>query len=447
MNTTSGTHKTRRRVGPYTTLARLGHTNLSAIYRATLGGGGREVALRVLAPTDDLADIEGFLKELKVIAALRHEYVVPVLDYGVDSDVIYITMPFLSGGTLEERLRLRRSRAALSSSIDEDGLRPEALPAPGEITRMLRRIAMALDAVHRQGIVHHMLKPSNIMFDEHGRAYLADTGLAKLYKVIFSLQQTNAINTNDYSAPEQWQGTGTLPASDQYSLAGVLYQLVTGRKAFPATNVYSLMQKHLNDLPTPPHYVRRDLPGALTNVFVRAMAKEPEDRYPSTTALARDFAQAVRGHEGSPTDFFTFPVRGATAWQHHVFIAHSEEDAHTVSPLRDELRQRGLVAWGKHLARPGSITWTSLLGDAVRDAGVVVLLLTRYAPESNWVQTMLSYARQHERPVIALRADPNAPEDCLHFEVAQIVDGSSGRAASLDALAQAVKMRLAQVET
>lgn len=437
----TSTHKTLRQIGPYTTVARLGHTSISAVYRAHQGTGGREVALRVLAPAENVADIEGFLDALKIIAALRHEYIVPVLDYGAEGDTVYIAMPYMAGGTLAERLKLRRARQSLNNHDDSRQLDPAALPAIGEIARMLRRLAMAMDAMHAQGIIHHLVKPSNIMFDSRGQAYLSDIALSKLYKVIFSLAQTNAINTNDFSAPEQWQGEQTLPASDQYALAGVIYQLLTGKPAFAATNVYSLMKKHMNDLPLPPHYVRSDLPGGLTNVFIHAMAKEPDERYPTVTAFARDFARAIRGREGEPTDFFTFPVHGATSWQHHAFIAHSEEDTAIMEMLRDDFERRGLVAWGKHLSRPGSITWTSLLGEAVKDAGVVVLLWSKNAPDSAWVQAMRSYARQHDKPVIALRLD-STPIDPSGF--AETINATSGTLTAIESLATAIQAALAQ---
>lgn len=442
--TQQGTHRTLRQIGPYTTVARMAHNSISAVYRAHQGSGGREVALRVLAPAENVADIEGFLEALKVIAALRHEYIVPVLDYGAEGDTVYIAMPYMAGGTLQERLKLRRARQSLTNESASERLMPAALPAIGEITRMLRRLAMAMDAMHAQGIIHHLLKPSNIMFDTRGQAYLSDIALSKLFKVIFSLAQTSAINTNDYSAPEQWQGEPTVPASDQYALAGVIYQLLTGKPAFSATNVYSLMKKHMNDLPLPPHYIRRDLPGGLTNVFVRAMAKEPADRYPTVTAFARDLARTVRGYEGESTDFFTFPVRGAASWQHHAFIAHSEEDIATMEMLRDDFKRRGLTAWGKHLSRPGSITWTSLLGEAVKDAGAVVLLWSKHAPDSAWVQAMLSYAHQHDKPVVVLRLDTTECSDTGDF--AETIDATSGTLAAIERLAETVKAQLAKME-
>ena len=294
-----------RVVGPYTLLEKLGHNNVSAVFRARHIYTENVVALRIISQAEDDADVKRFLAEIEHAARIRHRSLVSILDYGAEGENVFIAMPLLRGRSLQQRLDYLYDKHGVDR---RDPLPPEVLPSLGEVADLLERIGDGLDHCHEHDYIHHHLQPRNILFDEEGAAYLADTGLAKLFKVIFSLRATHAVNTHPFSPPEQWNGEKLVPASDQYAMAGIVYLLVTGKSAFHAATIFGMMDRHLNDFPMPPHLIRPGVPGGMTNVLIKAMAKPPEMRYKSMTDFVLDFRQAIFGHEGDASTFFTFPL-------------------------------------------------------------------------------------------------------------------------------------------
>jgi serine/threonine-protein kinase len=275
--------------GPYELKKLLGTSSFGAVYRAARHDNGSEVALRICALNGSL--VARAFEELRLFADFNHPNIVPVLDYGVDEDKLYLAMPLVAGGTLSERLApcLR-------------GEKP--LPSLGETAALLRQLADALDYIHAQGMAHHLIDPRNILFDEHGGVYLSDLGVSKLFKVAFSLRSTGSIASHKYSPPEVWLGEPATGASDQYSLAAIIYRMITGRDVFEGSSIAELMTKHLNETLTPPHYERPDCPAGVVVPLARALAKKPEQRYLTVTAFAEAFSEAIRGAEGDSTGFF-----------------------------------------------------------------------------------------------------------------------------------------------
>jgi len=423
-------------IGPYTIKDTLGHNNASAVYRAIHTATGREVALRVLLPAQSKDYAERFMEEIRRVAGLRHPYLVPFVDYGAADDIVYIAMPRLLGGTLQERLLKRHVQQGLARNepLDINGL-----PSLGEIAAMVERIAAGLDYAHARGIIHQQVQPGNILFDREGRAYLGDTGLTKLFKVIFSLKETNSVTTHAFSSPEQWQGERMTAASDQYSLGAVVYLLVTGRQVFESSSIFKMMELHMNELLTPPHHVRSGLPGDLTPVLLKALAKSPEDRYDSVTTFAQDFAHSIQGLEGRPTDFFTFPLREVAARKHDIYVGYSETEMESAHKLVNDLSDEGVSVWQDQALKPGTIAWKAALGDAVRAAGVVVILLTPSAMRSEWINVSLSLAQKYRKPVIGLTLR-GAEGHRAAFN--RVIDASGGYEAGIKALAGAVRAHL-----
>lgn len=278
--------------GPYQCTYLFGGSSNSSVYRARHTKTGTEVALRIMnidsKSEEKLADC---LEELTSIQKVKNPYLIPIEDFGSENNVLYIAMRLMQGASLESRFQQRTNK---------DGL----VPSLGETTHLLRRIANALDTIHEMGVVHAQIAPRNILFDEAGEAYLADTGMTRLFKLLFSLHTTSSFSTGNYSSPEQWSGERPGPSSDIYSLGCVVYQLVTGQLPFMAPSIFALMQMHLNDMPDLPHRIREGVPGSLTMIIIRALAKQPEARYQTAREFYEAFARAIEGHEGSPTDFF-----------------------------------------------------------------------------------------------------------------------------------------------
>ncbi|MBN1287617.1 MAG: serine/threonine protein kinase [Anaerolineae bacterium] len=283
--------------GAYELVEKIGEGGMAIVYRAyqTAFRDKRAVAIKVLAP-NLLANndfIERFNNEASTAAQLQHIHIVPIFDYGVENNTIYVVMPLLAGGSLAERIERKD------------------LPRPSlsEISNMLDQIADALDYAHDKGVVHRDVKPANILLDERGNAYLTDFGIAKLVARGESAT-TEAIGTANYIAPEQAQGRPISHAVDIYSLGVLVYQLTTGRLPFIGSSQIAIAMQHVKEPPPPPRQINPNLPVEIDVVLLRALAKEPQQRYPTAGAFAEAFAEAVKAapqdlRPNATTIFFT----------------------------------------------------------------------------------------------------------------------------------------------
>lgn len=294
-----------RQFGPYLCTRLIGANANSTVYQALDPKSNELIALRVMELDENKKNeqdvsIGQCLAELERLQGIIGPNLVPISDFGVDTmskggGTLYIAMPLLNGGSLADRLRERE-------------MTEQPIPSLGETADLLAQIGSALTTLHDAGWIHGQVEPRNILFDEKGIAYLADAGLTKLFKVVYALQSTGSFTTGEYSSPEQWQGERLQPATDQYSLACTTYHLVSGRPPFSAASIFKLMNQHLTDLPEPVHRVRGGVPGSITMLLYRAMAKEPSDRFPSVSAFCTAFIEAVVAYRGEPTNFFTFEL-------------------------------------------------------------------------------------------------------------------------------------------
>ena len=261
----------------------VGRGGMATVYLAQDVRHHRPVALKVLHA--DLAmslGPERFLREIQIAARLQHPHIVPLYDSGQAGDLLYYVMPFIEGESLRQRL-------------ERDGRLPL-----DEAVAIARGVATALDYAHRQQIVHRDIKPENVMMHE-GEPMVTDFGIAKAVSaaVSHSLTQTGtAIGTPSYMSPEQAAGEAELDArSDVYSLATLLYEMITGVVPFTGPTVQAVYARLFTD-PVPPIRDRRqDTPDWLESAVTRALAKEPAARY----ATAAQFAQALVWPSGTGT--------------------------------------------------------------------------------------------------------------------------------------------------
>ncbi|MEB2289134.1 MAG: protein kinase [Anaerolineae bacterium] len=270
--------------GQYVIRSVLGRGGMATVYLARQASMDRDVAIKVMAA--ELADDEQFVvrfeHEAQLIARLQHPHILPVIDFGREDKHIYIVMQSIRGGSLDDRL----SRGPLSLPLT---------------ARMLGQIASALTFAHEQGIVHRDLKPNNVLLDERDNAYLTDFGIAKMLAGTTKLTATgNILGTPAYMAPEQWRGEMVDARTDIYALGIMLYEMVLGQLPFSGDTPYTLMYKHFNDAPPPPHLANPDLDPAVEAVILRALAKNPDDRYQSAEELAEDFVTALRAGPTRP---------------------------------------------------------------------------------------------------------------------------------------------------
>ncbi len=268
-----------RTLGQYEIVAELGHGGMANVYRAIQPSIGREVAIKVL-PGHFLQDrtfLERFNREVRVIAKLQHPRILPVYDYGEAEGLPYIVMAYMPGGTLAERIK-------------------KSGPLPlGDISRLLAQIAEGLDYAHEQGIVHRDFKPSNVLLDAKGNAYLSDFGIAKVTADTAQLTGSALIGTPAYMAPEMSRPGGVSPQIDVYALGVTLYQMVTGQQPYLADTPIGVLMAHATEPIPDARLLRPGLPGALQAVIEMALAKNPADRYSTAEALAADFQAALAG--------------------------------------------------------------------------------------------------------------------------------------------------------
>lgn len=271
MNTLAG-----RTFGRYYLLEQIGSGGMASVYLVHDLDRDRRVAMKVLSPLmAQGANFKArFQRETRLLQRLNHPHVVPVLDFGEQEGHHYIVMPYYGGGTLQERFR--------------------AGPlTPREGGRLIAQLASALDHAHKQGVVHRDVKPSNVLLDEKGSAYLSDFGFAHVQDASISLTGSALIGTPAYMSPEQCRGEAIDAQSDQYSLGVILYQITTGRLPFEADTPMGLVVKHANAPLPPPRELSPNLPDSVEAVLIKALAKHPVHRFASVADLNRAFQAAL----------------------------------------------------------------------------------------------------------------------------------------------------------
>ena len=289
-------------IGSYEILNELGRGGMGKVYRARHPQTGQEVAIKVMPPSlaQEAALRRRFEQEAQLIAGLQHPAVVPVYDYGEDGDQLYLVMGFMAGGSLEERMV-------------KHGPIPLKTAAP-----ILYRLAQALDYVHQKGIIHRDVKPANVLFDERGRPYLSDFGIARLTGTATRLTATNmTIGTASYMSPEQIKADKQIDhRTDIYSLGIILYEMLTGALPYSAETPAQTMMMHILH-PVPSLLaIRPDLPFGCEEVLQGALAKERFDRYSTVMEFAQEVRRLAEGKGARPRRPAPPPTTSDTAVSH-----------------------------------------------------------------------------------------------------------------------------------
>ena len=276
--TTSDTLIDRLFDGRYRITRKLGAGGMANVYLAEDQELGRRVAIKILNErhANDDQFVERFRREAKNAAGLSHPNVVSIYDRGEAEGTYYIAMEYVEGRTLKD-LILTRGPSPIGIAID-----------------YTRQILQALRFAHRAGIVHRDIKPHNVIVDGDGRVKVADFGIARAG----ASQMTEAgsiIGTAQYLSPEQARGAPVDQTSDLYSVGIVLYELLTGTVPFNGDTPVEIAMKHLSQTPEPPSSKRHDVPPDLDKIVLRALAKDPSDRYASAEEMDADLDRVGRG--------------------------------------------------------------------------------------------------------------------------------------------------------
>ena len=264
--------------GRYVIRRRLGSGGMADVYLAEDQVLKRRVALKMLNDrhASDEQFVERFRREAQSAAGLNHHNIVSIFDRGHAEGTYYIAMEFLDGRTLKELL-VRNGPTPVPIALD-----------------YARQILDALSFAHRNGIVHRDIKPHNIVVGPDGRLKVTDFGIARSG----ASQMTEAgsiVGTAQYLSPEQARGAPVDPRSDLYSLGIVLYEMLTGTVPYTGDTPVEIAMKHLSAIPKPPSDLRPDIPHDLDAVVMRALAKDPEQRYASAEEMDADLARVARG--------------------------------------------------------------------------------------------------------------------------------------------------------
>ncbi len=248
---------------------------MASVYRARQRAMGREVALKVLERISP-EQVARFERERDVVSRLHHPHILPVFDYGEDDGQHYIAMQLVEGGSLDTHGEL----------------------TPELAVRVLEQLCSALEYAHDQGVIHRDLKPSNLLLEGGSHVYLMDFGIARLAQASNLTTTGSVLGTPAYLAPEQLTGANPSRRSDVYSAGVLAFELFTGHKPFEG-DMYTVIQKHLNEAPPSVRSFKPDLPEELDRVLGRALAKDPEKRFPT----AREFGTAlVAAAAGRPSE-------------------------------------------------------------------------------------------------------------------------------------------------
>jgi len=287
-----------REIDRYKILSLIGMGGMATVYKAFDTRLERDVAIKVIrreAFTSEDMDmlLKRFEREAKSLAGLSHPNIVGVMDFGEFEGSPYLVMEYVPGGTLKNWLG-------------------EPIPWRGAI-QMVLPIARALEYVHARGIINRDVKPSNILMTESGQPMLTDFGLIKAFgekdKEATSLTSSGmSLGTPDYMAPEQWTGETTVQ-SDLYSLGVVLYEMITGHRPYVADTPAGVLLKQANEpLPLPKSYIP-NLPQDVESVLLRALAKEPVNRYPDMTTFISEMQSLLDGRAVSASTINTDRLR------------------------------------------------------------------------------------------------------------------------------------------
>src|ERR671914_1894480 len=265
--------------GRYRVLRKLGSGGMANVYLAEDEELGRRIAIKILNERHaaDEQFIERFRREAKNAAGLSHPNIVQIYDRGEAEGTYYIAMEYLEGQTLKELAGVRGP-----------------LPVRDAIA-YTRQILAALRFAHRKGIVHRDIKPHNALIDDDGRLKVTDFGIARAGPASQMTEAGSIIGTAQYLSPEQARGGPIDQRSDLYSVGVVLYELLTGTVPFTGDTPVEIAMKHLSSVPEPPSARRAEIPHPLDLVVLRALAKDPDERYASAEEMDADLARIEQG--------------------------------------------------------------------------------------------------------------------------------------------------------
>lgn len=374
--------------GSYRILSLLGSGGMGKVFLCRDEDLNRNVALKVLnwEKHQIASSADSLLQEARLNAALVHPGIATVFDYGKHANHSFIVFEYVEGKTLRELLNTRKT-----------------LP-PDEVATILRPLAEAIDFAHAKGIIHRDLKPENICFAPNGEPKILDFGLAQqLAKAVGTGRYSG---TAAYSSPEQIMGELTDGRADQYSLAIIAFEMLTGRPMFVGRKIMNILKQHLHD---PPHPLpNHDSPSllAIERVIHRGLRKAPEARFASCSAFAKAFLEAADlKPDSKQIPLFIPPSRRVS-----VCISHCGEDSLIACSIADGLKRLGYSSWCFHRDALPGISNSQQQEEAIESAYAAILLISKSALWNREFERDVHAAAKREKPILPVLVDLSSHE-------------------------------------
>ena len=355
-------------LGQYRVVDQIGEGGMATVYRAYQHSLNRYVALKVLPPVHARQPgfTERFQREAEAVARLNHPNILPVFDFGQTEDYSYIAMRYVEGArTLKERM---------AEPLDL-----------AQVVDLIGQIAAALDCAHRLGIIHRDVKPSNVLMDGDW-VLLGDFGLARMTEASVRLTGSGVgVGTPAYMSPEQGQGVALDHRTDVYSLGVILFEMLTGRIPHNAETPFAIVLRRVTEPLPMPRTLNPQIPESVERVILKALARDPNDRYASAGEMAQALKDAANGKPfPEATDDAAWNVQSWTSETQPIEEPYPAlEDSRPGPPAKEsmiaDLRAAPPVASDVHTERPyvqepapaeRSFPWKWVLGGG---AGVLVL--------------------------------------------------------------------------
>jgi serine/threonine protein kinase len=408
-------------LGNYRLVRHLGHGGFAEVYLGEHLYLKSEAALKVLRTSPKEEEMQRFLREAQTLVGLRHPNIVRVLEFGVEGDNPFLVIDYAPGGTVRYRYP-SGSRLPLTTTV-----------------AYVKQVAAALQYAHNRGIIHRDVKPENILLDFDQQVLLSDFGLALFAPSPVLLSTQEGAGTALYISPEQLQGKPTF-ASDQYSLGIVTYEWLCGKPPFEG-NYWALINQHMQISPVPLRQICPELPDAVESVVLRALAKDPKQRFVSVQAYALALERTSRENTVAPDidSQVTAPLIPITPSsestprtlsphgpqvRHRVFLTSAPADGAFSIRLQADLQARGILVSNDHLAYVPDANRQDTLRQVIRDANIALVVVSPHTRSSRTLKEQLRIIGMYQRHLVFVWA---AGDD-----VASVLPETWGRTAMID---------------